>query len=136
MARTAATTTKGDDIRPTSRRLIRLFVSSVVAIGIVFTFVNPTRQWLDQRGSIAAANERVSVLDQKSKELADRAAQLRTDAEIERLAREQYGLVKPGEEAYAILPAPGATQQAPPPPPKRANKSAWQKVWDKVQLWR
>jgi cell division protein FtsB len=30
---------------------------------------------------------------------------LHTDAAIERLAREQYNLVKPGEEAYAILPA-------------------------------
>ena len=29
-----------------------------------------------------------------------------TDAEVERIAREQYNLVRPGEEAYAILPGP------------------------------
>lgn len=118
-----------------SRRLFRLLVSSVVAIGVVFTFVNPTRQLLDQRGAIAAAEDRVSVLDEKSRELEQRAAQLRTDAEIERLAREQYGLVKPGEEAYAILPSRAAPP--PPAPPARAaeHRSRWQRLWDTVTFW-
>ncbi len=34
------------------------------------------------------------------------AKRLQTDAEIERLAREKYGLVKPGEQPFVILPAP------------------------------
>jgi cell division protein FtsB len=134
MARTPPADEGAAEARPSSRRLFRVFVSSVVAIGIVFTFVNPTRQWLDQRGSIAAAHERVAVLDEKSGELTDRAAQLRTDAEIERLAREQYGLVKPGEEAYAILPGPAT------PPPAAAAKpapkrSTWQMVRDTLTFW-
>ena len=33
---------------------------------------------------------------------------LQTDAEIERIARRDLGLVYPGEEAYAILPRPAA----------------------------
>ena len=33
---------------------------------------------------------------------------LSTDAEIERLARQWYNLVFPGEEAYAVLPPPAA----------------------------
>ena len=36
----------------------------------------------------------------------ERIERLQTDEEIERLAREQYNLVFPGEEAYAVLPAP------------------------------
>ena len=35
---------------------------------------------------------------------------LSTDAEIERLAREQYDLVRPGEQAFAILPAPAIAE--------------------------
>ena len=42
--------------------------------------------------------------------MADRVEALGTDEEIERIAREQYNLVFPGEEAYGILPA------TPPPP--------------------
>jgi len=124
-----------DEGRPAGRRLVRLLVCAVVAIGVVFTFVNPTRQWLDQRGNIAAAHERVAVLDDKSAELSQRAAQLRTDAEVERLAREQYGLVKPGEEAYAILPAPVTAGPPAPPAPAKPAPSGWQNVWDKVRFW-
>ena len=36
----------------------------------------------------------------------ERIERLQTVEEIERLAREQYNLVFPGEEAYAVLPAP------------------------------
>jgi hypothetical protein len=32
---------------------------------------------------------------------------LQRDDELERIARERFGLVKPGEEAYAVLPTPG-----------------------------
>ena len=36
----------------------------------------------------------------------ERIERLQTAEEIERLGREQYNLVFPGEEAYAVLPAP------------------------------
>ena len=36
------------------------------------------------------------------------------ETEAERLAREQYNLVKPGEQAYAVLPPPaGAGEETP-----------------------
>ena len=48
------------------------------------------------------------MLEDRNDELADRVDGPGTDAEIERLAREQYHLVYPGEEAYALLPAAAA----------------------------
>jgi cell division protein FtsB len=66
--------------------------------------VMPTRTYLQQRSQLAAAQERVDVLAEQNEVLDERIDQLQTDEEIERLAREQYNLVKPGEEAYAILP--------------------------------
>ncbi len=79
----------------------------VLVFGVVFlgTFVFPTRSFLAQRSSIAEAREELTVLDAQNHVLADQAAKLKDDAEIERLAREQYNLVRPGEEAYALLPA-------------------------------
>ncbi len=45
--------------------------------------------------------------------MARETKKLRTDSEIEKLAREKYGLVKPGERAFVILPAP-TTSTLPP----------------------
>jgi len=117
------------------QRLRRLFIVSLVVAGILFTFANPARTWFDQRQEIAAARERNLVLDEQSQELRARAATLRTDEEIERIAREEYGLVKPGEEAFGILPAPGSgppKPEAEPPPPSR---SAWRAAWDTATFW-
>ena len=118
------------------QRIRRLFIVSLVVAGILFTFANPARTWFDQRQEIAAARERNIVLDEQSQELRARAATLRTDEEIERIAREEYGLVKPGEEAFGILPAPGSgppKPEAEPPPPPR---SVWRTAWDAVTFWK
>jgi len=117
------------------QRLRRLFIAGLVVAGILFTFANPARTWFDQRQEIIAARERNVVLDEQSQELRARAATLRTDEAIERIAREEYGLVKPGEEAFAILPAPGSgppKPEAKPPPPPR---SAWRDAWDAIIFW-
>ena len=87
------------------RRAVWPLVTGVVVVGVLFLAVFPTRTWLDQRRQRDTVAERVSVLREQNRRLQARARQLHTDAEIERLAREQYNLVRPGEEAYALLPA-------------------------------
>jgi cell division protein FtsB len=81
----------------------------VVLIGLLFVAVFPTRTWLAQRQESAAATEQLQVLTKENAKLATRVKSLQSDDEIERLAREQYNLVKPGEEAYALLPGPSAS---------------------------
>ena len=87
------------------RRLVP-FVVLIAVIGLLFVGVFPTRTWLAQRKDHAAAVEQLRVLEEQNEVLAARVEALQSDAEIERLAREQYNLVRPGEEAYAVLPAP------------------------------
>ena len=84
---------------------------SVVAVAVMFLFVFPTRTYLAQRSSLNRLSGQVSALAADNRSLGRQAALLDTDGEIERLARQDYGLVRPGQEAYAILPAPatGAT---------------------------
>lgn len=120
------------------RRVRRVFVAALVVAGILFTFGNPAQTWYEQRQAIATARESNEVLEEQSSQLRARAEQLRTDAEVERIAREQYGLVKPGEEAFGILPAPGsgASQPPPPPPPPGPeHRSWWERAWDTVTFW-
>jgi cell division protein FtsB len=81
---------------------------SVTLVGLLFIGVYPTKSYLAQRASLGRANHQLEVLKTENAKLDDRVKALDTDAEIERLAREQYNLVLPGEEAYAILPAPPA----------------------------
>jgi hypothetical protein len=104
----------------------------IVALVFLGTFVFPTRSFLSQRAEIADAKEQLSVLDQQNKALADQAAKLRDDAEIERLAREQYNLVKPGEEAYALLPTDGSAAAHAPAEPKADHRNPIQKAWHAV----
>ena len=92
----------------TFKKLFWPLVGSVVIVALLFLFVFPTRTWFHQRDEITAAEKRLQVLDEQNQKLSARVNELQTDAEVERIAREQYQLVRPGEEAYAILPAPGA----------------------------
>jgi cell division protein FtsB len=89
----------------TVRRAVWPLVTGVVLVGALFLAVFPTRTWLDQRRQRDAVAERIAVLKEQNARLEQRAEKLHTDAEVERLAREQYNLVRPGEEAYALLPA-------------------------------
>jgi hypothetical protein len=75
-------------------------------VGVLAVGVFPTRIFIDQRASTAEASERLEVLRDQNEAYEARIERLQTDDEIERIAREQYNLVFPGEEAYAVLPAP------------------------------
>jgi cell division protein FtsB len=102
-----------------------------VAIVVVFVFVFPTRTYLNQRHQIDAAARRLTVLNAQNAALAAEAQKLQSPAEIERLAREQYHMVQPGEKAYVILPAaPPPTTTAPPAPPPRAGG-----LWHDLTSW-
>jgi hypothetical protein len=80
---------------------------------VVVFGVFPTRTWLDQRAAAERAEKQLRVLDAENEELERRIEELSTDEAIERLAREQYNLVKAGEEAYAVLPPPRAAVDLP-----------------------
>ena len=103
------------------RRAVWPLIVSVVIVGLLFLTVFPARSYLTQRRQLATASTRLHRLTERNAQLSTEVQKLNTDAEIERLAREDYNLVKPGEEAYAILPAPAGsvpkTQVGPGNPP-------------------
>ncbi|MGH9037660.1 MAG: FtsB family cell division protein, partial [Acidimicrobiia bacterium] len=95
----------------------RIAVASVVFVGFVFGAVFPTRTYLAQRREIAAAAERLELFEAQNGRLQSAVDRLQRDDEIERLARSRYNLVRPGEEAYAILPVPAPPSPVPVLPP-------------------
>lgn len=89
--------------------MVRLIAASLALVAILFAFVFPTRTWVAQRSETNAATERLSVLERETEKLEREAERLRSRDEIERVAREQFGLVMPGEQAWAVVPAPSTT---------------------------
>jgi cell division protein FtsB len=118
-----------------ARRPLALALAAVASVVVLGATVFPTRTFLAQRAAVGAAEERLAVLTEQNRLLEDRARLLQDDAEIERLAREEYHLVRPGEKAYALLPPPGpptppnpAPAVGNPPPPDDGN--AVERAWD------
>ena len=84
----------------------RIVVASVIFIGILFGAVYPTRTYLAQQRDLKAAQHKLELFRQQNGRLEAEAKRLESDEEIERIARARFNLVKPGEEAYAIVPVP------------------------------
>lgn len=111
---TAATRAPGAGLRrphlpPGSSRWVRpllLAAAAVATIAALAVYVFPTRTWLDQRAALAETELELRELQAERSALEQRVVELDTDDQIERIARYEYGLVRPGEEAYAVLPAP------------------------------
>lgn len=95
------------------RSAVRALLVAIVAGGVLFLFLLPARTWLEQSHAMSAAQRRVSVLSRENAALTNRVKQLHNTAYIEQVARQQYGLVLPGEKAFGIL-LPEATTTVPP----------------------
>lgn len=88
------------------RRLVvglQIVVGSGVLIAVLAIFVFPTTTFLQQRGEIDEAQHQLDVLQAENERLTERTKDLKDLDEVERVAREKYGMVMPGEEAYAIV---------------------------------
>jgi cell division protein FtsB len=97
----------------------RIVVGFVVFIGILFGAVYPTRTYLAQQRDLKAVKQKLALFQAQNGRLEAEAKRLESDAEIERIARARFNLVKPGEEAYAVVQVP-----APPGSPTAASLPA------------
>jgi cell division protein FtsB len=115
-----------------ARRAVWPFVVSVAVVGVLFLLVFPARTYVAQRRSLVAVQTKVKVLTTENKTLDDRVTALQQPSEIERMAREQYGMVKPGEEAFAILPTPAPPAPATPAKPAEPHRTVIQRAWHAI----
>lgn len=102
------------------RRL--MMAATLVAAAFVLFF--PARQLIVQREQISALEARRSALRAENERLADRATRLSDPSEVEAMARERLGLVRPGEKAYFVEPT-----QAPEAPKAETGRSIWSRAW-------
>ncbi|MDQ6927875.1 MAG: septum formation initiator family protein [Actinomycetota bacterium] len=110
-----------------------LLVACMALAGALFLAAYPARAYLAQNQRRSQMAVQVRTMETENRQLQDQAQKLQTDSEIERLARRDYNLVRPGEEVYAVVPSSTTTTvrtaAAPPRPP---SKSIPAKAWDWV----
>ncbi|MDH4075408.1 MAG: septum formation initiator family protein [Acidimicrobiia bacterium] len=83
-------------------------VAVVLALAVVVLAglaVLPARTWWTQRQSLNQSRAELAQVEQDVADLKARQELLQTDAEVERIARQDYDLVYPGEESYRLVPA-------------------------------
>ncbi|MGZ4675940.1 MAG: FtsB family cell division protein [Acidimicrobiia bacterium] len=109
-------TTPGAPVRFTTEQVrrrraiaLRVSVTLVVFVGLLFVVVFPLQSWLDQRSSIDESQHRLEIVREQRQKLEAEAKQLQRPSEVERIARREYGMVRPGEQAYAAVPGPSTT---------------------------
>jgi cell division protein FtsB len=84
------------------------FVGAIVASAIVLFAWFPAGSLLSQRSSLHGTEAELNALHAQDAALAQENKNLSDGGEIGRIAREQYQLVSPGQQAYEVLPPSGA----------------------------
>ena len=113
------------------------WVLAVLLLGglaLTVSGILPFREMVAQQRQIELSQDQLAALESENSTLTEDIAMLGTDAEIERIAREQYGLVRPGEIAYVVVtPDEALVATTPQDPAVRSDQRPWwQRVWDFV----
>ena len=106
---TAARRYTTDQVRRRRAIALRASVTALVVVGLLFVVVFPLSAWLDQRSALDQSERRLQTLQRERQRLDRDAARMTTPSEVEKVARDRFGMVRPGEQAYAAVPGPSAT---------------------------
>ena len=109
---------------------VLILATLVFLILIGFSAVGRLTHLYGLRQDEARLRAEIAVLESEHQALEQRKAEVQSDAYIEKVAREQLNLIKPGETAVVIVaaPAPAIVAATPPPPPPPTPN--WQRWWN------
>lgn len=96
-----------------ARRVIWPVLVTIVFIGVLFVGVFPTQTYLGQKDEADQLRAELSEVEARNARLQAEVEALSDPAQLELLARRDFGLVFPGEEAYAIVPDAGGEVPVP-----------------------
>lgn len=104
----------------------------LVAVALVFSNVFPFRQILAQQELVEQKEQTLAVLREENVRLTAVAEYLETDQGVEKIARQDFGYVRPGEVAYVVVAPPEETEFVTPAlePIEELDRSWWQGIWD------
>jgi cell division protein FtsB len=102
-----------------------MVLAAMIAAGFILFF--PARQFFEQRAHISSLEHKLAQLDSDNATLNSQSKRLSDPSELEALARQRLGLVRPGEKAYFVEPVkPTVTTTS----HKEVKPSWFQRMWD------
>ena len=78
-------------------------ILALLLVGVLFSSVYPIRRYFQVRSSIAKLQHEDRALDLRTQQLTKQKTLLQTDGAVEAIAREELGMVRPGEVPFAII---------------------------------
>ena len=114
------------------RRFPLIAVMLLAGLAITLAGIFPFRQMIAQQRQVDQTQARLDGLVAENGRLEERITALNSPAEVERLGREEYGLVRPGETAY-IVDRPDEPVRASPAPTEEEpldGRSILERAWD------
>ncbi|HKZ30071.1 MAG TPA: septum formation initiator family protein [Acidimicrobiia bacterium] len=104
----------------------------LVGVAVVFSNVFPFRQILAQQELVVQKEQTLAVLEAENARLTSAADYLQTDQGVEKIARQDFGYVRPGEVAFVVVAPPDEAEFVPPAaePIEELDRAWWQGIWD------
>lgn len=113
------------------RRGALLAVILLVGLAIVLAGVFPFRQLIAQERLVDNTQAKLDALVEENERLQDQIDAVQSPAELERIAREQYGMARPGETTYVVELEGGPTSDGiVTSEPEVDSRSPLEKLWD------
>lgn len=105
----------------------RVGVVALILGALSLTGIAPAREAYDQHRRIEQSEKKLAALKNENARLEERLTRLKDPDYVEKLAREQLGLVKPGETAYVVVapPPPTSTVAGEPEKPRSFVAKSW-----------
>jgi cell division protein FtsB len=105
--RRSRSTTARDRAGPHLRKPRIVLLGAACLSAAILAAWFPASALLQQRSNLTGANAQLRQLHSEDAALAQERKNLSSAAEISRIAREQYQLVSPGQQAFEVLPPAG-----------------------------
>jgi cell division protein FtsB len=115
----------------TPRGALLLLVMFALAAAAVY----PLRQYVSQADRIQRLQDKQRALQAENQRLEQQRARLRDPAYVEQLAKRDFQLVEPGEEAWLVTGTPPTTRPAPAPPPPEPGSPWYKRAWRRLSGW-
>ncbi len=104
----------------------------VIGVAVVVTNVFPFRQIIAQNRQVEQARTELATLQDENAALEREVEALRSPSEIERIARQDFGYVRPGDTSYVIVEPvrrPGTVVESAPQPQVESG-GVFDAIWD------
>jgi cell division protein FtsB len=111
-------------------------VVATLLVVLLMSALYPIRQYVGQKSHVRDLVAQEQELTKRIAEMRHQQGLLLANDEIERIAREELGMVRPGEVAFAVLPSEERRMAAAAPTvprPVGSSRGTWyQRWWDAV----